>query len=260
MLGDLGPHYFAFLISFGVVALYWRAHHRMFRYIVRWDAGLLGVNMIFLFVVVQQPLLASILGVVRRPELCYRDLRARPCCAGFRVAGNVAVRPTAQPGHARSAGALREVHLGSVGRRRRSISGVGRPGAFLAIPGPGLVGLHYALVVPAAATDASRLVTEYEALTAVSWGAHRIDLFWVAPDRSLMHRWWDGGAWSTTNRSEGSSPRLRRSRAGPTTRWKSSRSLPTDSFGTATGTARTGTHGNRSAESSAANPPRRAGA
>ncbi|HEY7025291.1 MAG TPA: TMEM175 family protein [Candidatus Limnocylindrales bacterium] len=62
MLGDLGPHYFAFLISFGVVALYWRAHHRMFRYIERWDGGLLGVNMVFLFVVVQQPLLASMLG------------------------------------------------------------------------------------------------------------------------------------------------------------------------------------------------------
>lgn len=62
MLGDLGPHYFAFLISFGVVALYWRAHHRMFRYIERWDGGLLAVNMIFLFMVVQQPLFASMLG------------------------------------------------------------------------------------------------------------------------------------------------------------------------------------------------------
>jgi uncharacterized membrane protein len=62
MLGDLAPHYFAFVISFAVVALYWRAHHRMFRYIERWDGGLLGLNMVFLFVVVQQPLLASMIG------------------------------------------------------------------------------------------------------------------------------------------------------------------------------------------------------
>jgi uncharacterized membrane protein len=62
MLADLGPHYFAFVISFAVVALYWNAHHRMFRFIVRWDGGLLAVNMLFLFFVVQQPLLASMLG------------------------------------------------------------------------------------------------------------------------------------------------------------------------------------------------------
>ena len=62
MLADLGPRYFAFVISFAVVALYWSAHHRMYRFIVRWDGGLLAVNMVFLFFVVQQPLLASMLG------------------------------------------------------------------------------------------------------------------------------------------------------------------------------------------------------
>lgn len=36
-----------------------------------------------------------------------------------------------------------------------------------------------------------------EGLTAVSWGAGRIDLFWIGPDRSLMHRWWTAGeGWS----------------------------------------------------------------
>lgn len=62
MLADLGPHYFAFAISFAVVALYWNAHHRMFRFIDTWDGGLLVMNMLFLFFVVQQPLLASMLG------------------------------------------------------------------------------------------------------------------------------------------------------------------------------------------------------
>lgn len=61
-LGDLLPQYFAFFISFAVISIYWVAHHRMFRYIVDWDGGLIGLNLVFLFFVVQQPLLASILG------------------------------------------------------------------------------------------------------------------------------------------------------------------------------------------------------
>lgn len=62
LLGDLLPRYFSFAISFAVIAVYWSAHHRIFRFIVRWNAGLLAVNMLFLFFVVQLPLLNSILG------------------------------------------------------------------------------------------------------------------------------------------------------------------------------------------------------
>lgn len=29
-----------------------------------------------------------------------------------------------------------------------------------------------------------------EGLAAVSWGSGRLDLFWIGPDRGLMHRWW----------------------------------------------------------------------
>lgn len=36
-----------------------------------------------------------------------------------------------------------------------------------------------------------------ESLIAVSLGRDRIDLFWVGAERDLMHRWWDGTAWST---------------------------------------------------------------
>ncbi len=62
MLAELAPRYFSFVISFGVISIYWIAHHRMFRFIVRWDGGLLGLNLLFLFFVVQLPLLASIQG------------------------------------------------------------------------------------------------------------------------------------------------------------------------------------------------------
>ena len=36
-----------------------------------------------------------------------------------------------------------------------------------------------------------------QGLTAVSWGSGRIDLFWMGPDRDLMHRMWsEAGGWS----------------------------------------------------------------
>ena len=39
-------------------------------------------------------------------------------------------------------------------------------------------------------------VTSTASTTAVSWGTDRIDLFTVAPDRSLVHRSFDGDRWS----------------------------------------------------------------
>jgi uncharacterized membrane protein len=62
LLGDLAPRYLSFLISFVVIAVYWHAHHRMFRFVVRWGGGLIAANLLFLFFVVQLPLLASIQG------------------------------------------------------------------------------------------------------------------------------------------------------------------------------------------------------
>jgi uncharacterized membrane protein len=62
MLGQLLPRYFAFVISFIVIGAYWRAHHRMFRFIQRFDTSLLVRNMVFLFFVVQLPFLTAILG------------------------------------------------------------------------------------------------------------------------------------------------------------------------------------------------------
>ena len=62
LLAGLAPRYFAFALSFAVIGVYWFAHHRMFRFIVRWTNGLLLLNMVFLFFVVQLPFLASVLG------------------------------------------------------------------------------------------------------------------------------------------------------------------------------------------------------
>lgn len=62
MLGQLLPRYIAFVVSFVVIGAYWRAHHRMFRFIHRFDTALLFRNMVFLFFVVQLPFLTAILG------------------------------------------------------------------------------------------------------------------------------------------------------------------------------------------------------
>jgi uncharacterized membrane protein len=62
LLSALAPRYLAFVISFAVIAVYWIAHHRMFRFITAFNGVLLFLNMLFLFFVVQLPFLASVLG------------------------------------------------------------------------------------------------------------------------------------------------------------------------------------------------------
>lgn len=61
-LGAVAPRLFAFIVSFAVIAVYWVAHHRMFRYIVRYDGGLLVRNLLFLFFVALVPFTTSVLG------------------------------------------------------------------------------------------------------------------------------------------------------------------------------------------------------
>jgi TMEM175 potassium channel family protein len=62
VLADLAPHYWAFVLSFAVIGAYWFGHHRIFRFVVGWTPGLLFVNLLFLFFVVQLPFLTSVLG------------------------------------------------------------------------------------------------------------------------------------------------------------------------------------------------------
>jgi uncharacterized membrane protein len=62
LLAGLVPRYSAFVLSFAVIGVYWFAHHRMFRFIVRWTGGLVLINTVFLFFVVQLPFLTGVLG------------------------------------------------------------------------------------------------------------------------------------------------------------------------------------------------------
>lgn len=49
------PEWIGFLISFFVIGSYWRAHHRIFGYVVHYDATLLFRNLLFLMPIVIMP-------------------------------------------------------------------------------------------------------------------------------------------------------------------------------------------------------------
>lgn len=44
----VGPHLFSYLLTFWVSGVYWLSHHRDFDYVIHYDRGLLGYNLLFL--------------------------------------------------------------------------------------------------------------------------------------------------------------------------------------------------------------------
>jgi uncharacterized membrane protein len=52
---DQIPEWIGFVISFLVIGSYWRAHHRQFNHVVRYDGVLLSRNMLFLMAIVIMP-------------------------------------------------------------------------------------------------------------------------------------------------------------------------------------------------------------
>jgi uncharacterized membrane protein len=61
-LANLAPAYFAYVLSFTVIAVYWRAHHRKFLAIERVDDGLVVLNLLFLLSVSFLPFPTSVLS------------------------------------------------------------------------------------------------------------------------------------------------------------------------------------------------------
>jgi TMEM175 potassium channel family protein len=61
-LQDALPSIYTYVLSFAVVGLYWLAHHRMFRYITRFDSVLLALNLATLGTVAFTPFPTSVLG------------------------------------------------------------------------------------------------------------------------------------------------------------------------------------------------------
>ena len=56
------PKYLSYAISFFVVARYWLAHHRMFRFVRRWDQRLILLNLALLFFIAFVPFPAAMIG------------------------------------------------------------------------------------------------------------------------------------------------------------------------------------------------------
>jgi len=52
----------SFIISFFVIGIYWMSHHRYFRFIKRYDGGLIALNLLFLLFIVLMPFVASLFG------------------------------------------------------------------------------------------------------------------------------------------------------------------------------------------------------
>jgi hypothetical protein len=62
-LVDLVPQFLSFALSFFVIGQFWAAHHRMFRYISRFDLPLVWINLGLLFCIAFLPFPTELLGL-----------------------------------------------------------------------------------------------------------------------------------------------------------------------------------------------------
>jgi uncharacterized membrane protein len=58
----LWPKYLSYVISFVVIAIYWVEHHRMFKYIKRYDGRLMWLNLLFLMFMALIPFSTDLLA------------------------------------------------------------------------------------------------------------------------------------------------------------------------------------------------------
>ncbi len=66
---ELGPKFLSYVISFLVIAIYWQAHHRVFRPIRSYDNTLLWLNFLFLMAISFLPFPTSLLGEYSEEQL-----------------------------------------------------------------------------------------------------------------------------------------------------------------------------------------------
>jgi uncharacterized membrane protein len=61
-LGNNVNFYVPFLISFVVIAGYWRVHHRLYQSVARLDSGLITINMVWLLMIICTPYVTRVLS------------------------------------------------------------------------------------------------------------------------------------------------------------------------------------------------------
>lgn len=54
-VSNLTPHFIGFFVAFFVIAIYWVAHHRIFRFVQRYNGGLIWLNVLFLLSIALMP-------------------------------------------------------------------------------------------------------------------------------------------------------------------------------------------------------------
>lgn len=57
------PHFFSFVLSFIIIAIYWIAHHRMFTYVINYDNRLIWLNLLLLLFIALMPFSSSVYGL-----------------------------------------------------------------------------------------------------------------------------------------------------------------------------------------------------
>jgi uncharacterized membrane protein len=79
---SLWPNYMAFLISFFVIGLYWSAHARLFKEVIRYDMSLMWLNLLHLLFIVVIPFSTSVISLYRS-QLSVIVYAASVACAGY---------------------------------------------------------------------------------------------------------------------------------------------------------------------------------
>ena len=67
-LFHLIPKFAGFIISFGLIGMYWTRHHFLFGFVVDYTPKLIGLNMLFLFSIVLMPFSTGIFGEYSVPS------------------------------------------------------------------------------------------------------------------------------------------------------------------------------------------------
>jgi uncharacterized membrane protein len=89
----LGPKFLSYVISFLVIAVYWQAHHRVFRPIRGYDGTLLWLNFLFLMAISFLPFPTSLLGEYGEEQLSVVIYASNAAIASLLLASISGMRP-----------------------------------------------------------------------------------------------------------------------------------------------------------------------
>lgn len=81
------PKFLSFALSFVIIAAYWRVHHRIFRWLVRYDDRFVRINLLVLFTIVFLPFPTSVLGEYGDTRVGVMFYAAALAVSGFATSG-----------------------------------------------------------------------------------------------------------------------------------------------------------------------------